>query len=103
MVCFVNLIKEELLVVGYLNLLMLKFIMYIVNVNENGFENNLYLDVVVEFVVKENVFVVVVCVVIEVELFEFEEEECDEFLVDFGIEELGFNCVICLGYDLFNL
>ncbi|AAF95330.1 GTP-binding protein YchF [Vibrio cholerae MAK 757] len=99
----VNLTKEELLAVGYLNLLTLKPTMYIANVNENGFENNPYLDAVVEFAAKENASVVAVCAAIEAELSELEEEERDEFLADLGIEEPGLNRVIRSGYDLLNL
>ncbi|EFH72615.1 GTP-binding protein YchF [Vibrio cholerae MZO-2] len=99
----VNLSKEELLAVGYLNLLTLKPTMYIANVNENGFENNPYLDAVVEFAAKENASVVAVCAAIEAELSELEEEERDEFLADLGIEEPGLNRVIRSGYDLLNL
>ncbi|EEO02779.1 GTP-binding and nucleic acid-binding protein YchF [Vibrio albensis VL426] len=99
----VNLTKEELLAVGYLNLLTLKPTMYIANVNEDGFENNPYLDAVVQFAAQENASVVAVCAAIEAELSELEEEERDEFLADLGIEEPGLNRVIRSGYDLLNL
>ncbi|MEH0367983.1 redox-regulated ATPase YchF [Vibrio mimicus] len=99
----VKLTKEELLAVGYLNLLTLKPTMYIANVNEDGFENNPYLDAVVQFAAQENASVVAVCAAIEAELSELEEEERDEFLADLGIEEPGLNRVIRSGYDLLNL
>ncbi|MCV5649704.1 redox-regulated ATPase YchF, partial [Escherichia coli] len=50
----VELSKEELAAIGYLNFLTLKPTMYIANVNEDGFENNPYLDAVREFAEKEN-------------------------------------------------
>ncbi|TXZ84619.1 redox-regulated ATPase YchF, partial [Vibrio cholerae] len=77
--------------------------MYIANVNEDGFENNPYLDAVVQFAAQENASVVAVCAAIEAELSELEEEERDEFLADLGIEEPGLNRVIRSGYDLLNL
>ncbi|MGL5430000.1 MAG: redox-regulated ATPase YchF [Vibrio sp.] len=99
----VPLSKEELQAIGYLNLLTLKPTMYIANVNEDGFENNPYLDAVVEFATQEGSSVVAVCAAIEAELSELEEEERDEFLADLGIEEPGLNRVIRSGYDLLNL
>lgn len=78
--------------------------MYIVNVVEDGFENNLYLDVVKVIVEEEGVVVVFVCNKIEVEIVELEDgEEKDMFFEFFGFEEFGLNCVICVGYGLFNL
>lgn len=80
LLCLVELSKEELVVISYMNMLMFKLIMYIVNVDEDGFENNFYLDMVKDIVLKENVVVVVVCVLIEFDIVEFDDEECDEFM-----------------------
>lgn len=99
----VNMSKEERAAVNYLNFLTLKPTMYIANVNEDGFENNPYLDAVTEFAKKEGSAVVAVCAAIESELSELEDEERDEFLADMGIEEPGLNRVIRSGYDLLNL
>ena len=63
--------------------------MYIANVNEDGFEDNPYLDAVREFAAKENNVVVPVCAAIESELSELEDEDREEFLADMGIEEPG--------------
>ena len=99
----VDLSKEERAAVGYLNFLTLKPTMYIANVNEDGFEDNPYLDQVREYAEKENNVVVAVCAAIESELSELDDEERDEFLADLGIEEPGLNRVIRSGYDLLNL
>ncbi|WP_306331516.1 redox-regulated ATPase YchF [Vibrio injensis] len=99
----VPLSKEELAAVGYLNFLTLKPTMYIANVNEDGFENNPYLDAVRAHAVQENASVVAVCAAIEAELSELEEEERAEFLADLGIEEPGLNRVIRSGYELLDL
>ena len=77
--------------------------MYIANVNEDGFENNPYLDKVNEFAAKENAVVVPVCAAIEAEIAELDDEERDEFMQDLGIEEPGLNRVIRAGYKLLNL
>ena len=99
----VELAKEELKAIAYLNFLTLKPTMYIANVNEDGFENNPYLDKVREFAEKENNVVVPVCAAIESELSELEDEDRAEFLADMGIEEPGLNRVIRSGYELLTL
>ena len=99
----VELAKEELAAIGYLNFLTLKPTMYIANVNEDGFEDNAYLDVVREFAAKENNVVVPVCAAIESELSELDDEDREEFLADMGIEEPGLNRVIRSGYELLTL
>jgi GTP-binding protein YchF len=99
----VDLAKEELAAIAYLNFLTLKPTMYIANVNEDGFENNPYLEAVSAYAAKENNVVVAVCAAIESELAELDDEERDEFLADLGIEEPGLNRVIRSGYDLLSL
>ena len=99
----VELTKEELAAVGYLNLLTMKPTMYIANVAEDGFENNPFLDQVKEIAAGENAVVVAVCASIESELSELEEEDLAEFMEDLGWEEPGLNRVIRAGYQLLNL
>lgn len=99
----VELSKEEAAAIGYLNFLTLKPTMYIANVNEDGFEDNPYLDAVREYAEKENNVVVAVCAAIESELSELEDEDREEFLADMGIEEPGLNRVIRSGYELLTL
>lgn len=99
----VQLAKEELKAVDYLNFLTLKPTMYIANVSEDGFENNPFLDQVRKFAEDENNVVVPVCAAIESELSELDDEDRAEFLEDMGIEEPGLNRVIRSGYDLLTL
>lgn len=99
----VELTKEELAAVGYLNLLTMKPTMYIANVAEDGFENNPFLDQVKQIAAGENAVVVAVCASIESELSELEEEDLAEFMEDLGWEEPGLNRVIRAGYQLLNL
>jgi hypothetical protein len=95
--------KEELAAVAYLNFLTLKPTMYIANVAEDGFENNPHLDVVRAIASTENAIVVAVCAAIESELAEMEVEEREEFMADLGLEEPGLDRVIRAGYSLLNL
>ncbi len=70
-------------------LLTLKPTMYIANVNEDGFENNPYLDTVNEIAAEEGAVVVPVCNQIEAEIAELDDEERAMFLDEMGMEEPG--------------
>jgi len=80
MIRSVELDKDELLAIKSYNFLTLKPTMYIANVNEDGFENNPYLDKVREFAEKEGSVVVPVCAAIEAEIAELDDDEKIEFL-----------------------
>jgi ribosome-binding ATPase len=95
--------KEEHAAIAYMNLLTLKPTMYIANVNEDGFDNNPYLDKVCEIAAGENAVVVVVCAAIEAEISELEDEDKAEFLSEMGLDEPGLNRVIRGGYNLLTL
>ncbi|MEM0910999.1 MAG: redox-regulated ATPase YchF [Pseudomonadota bacterium] len=95
--------KEELAAIAYMNFLTLKPTMYIANVNEDGFDDNPYLDKVSAIAATENAVVVSVCAAIESEIAELDEEEKTEFLQELGLEEPGLNRVIRAGYDLLTL
>ena len=84
-------------------LLTVKPTMYIANVNEDGFENNPYLDQVQAIADREGAVVVPVCAAIEAELVELDDEEKQVFLEEMGLEEPGLNRVIRAGYTLLGL
>ncbi|MCO6560375.1 MAG: redox-regulated ATPase YchF [Gilliamella sp.] len=98
-----DLSKEELEAIKYLSFLTLKPTMYIANVNEDGFENNPYLDKVKAIAEQEKAVVVPVCAAIEAELAELDDVDRDEFMQDLGLTEPGLNRVIRAGYSLLNL
>ncbi|OCG22974.1 MULTISPECIES: redox-regulated ATPase YchF [unclassified Gilliamella] len=98
-----DLSKEELDAIKYLNFLTLKPTMYIANVNEDGFENNSYLDKVKAIAEQEKAVVVTVCAAIEAELAELDDADREEFMQDLGLTEPGLNRVIRAGYSLLNL
>ena len=77
--------------------------MYIANVDEEGFDDNPYLDVVREIATAENAVVVPICNKLESEIVELEDEERLEFLNDLGMDEPGLDKVIRAGYELLNL
>ena len=65
--------KEEAEQIRDLFLLTMKPVMYIANVNEDGFENNPYLDAVDRHAEQEGAVVVPVCAAIEAELVELDQ------------------------------
>ena len=103
MIRSLDLDKDELLAIKGYNFLTLKPTMYIANVNEDGFENNPYLERVREIAEQEGAVVVPVCAAIESEIAELEDEEKNEFLQELGLDEPGLNRVIRAGYQLLNL
>ncbi|SPW39471.1 GTP-binding protein [Escherichia coli] len=98
-----DLSAEEKAAIRYLSFLTLKPTMYIANVNEDGFENNPYLDQVREIAAKEGSVVVPVCAAVEADIAELDDEERDEFMQELRLEEPGLNRVIRAGYKLLNL
>ena len=103
MVRSLELSKEEKAAVDYLNFLTIKPTMYIANVNDDGFENNPYLDEVQKIADAEGAIVVAVCAEIESELSEMDDDDRVEFMADLGLEEPGLNRVINAGYSLLHL
>ena len=77
--------------------------MYIANVDEDGFEDNEYLDTVREIAAQEGAVVVPICNKLESEIAELDDEERAEFLTDLGMEEPGLDRVIRAGYELLGL
>jgi len=88
---------------GELQMLTGKPVMYIANVDESGFENNAYLEVVREYAEKEGSEVVAVCAAIESEIALLDDDDKRDFLADLGLDEPGLNRVIRCGYNLLGL
>ncbi|MGD8875911.1 MAG: redox-regulated ATPase YchF [Gammaproteobacteria bacterium] len=87
-----------------LHLLTAKPVMYVANVKEDGFENNPYLDAVIQRAEAEGGHqVVAVCAAIEAELVELDAAERKEYLDELGFDEPGLNRVIRAGYQLLGL
>ena len=94
---------DELKLAQQLFLLTIKPTMYIANVDEEGFDDNPYLDVVNTIAAQENAVVVVICNKLESEIIELEDDERLEFLQDMGMDEPGLDKVIRAGYELLGL
>ena len=84
-------------------LITMKPTLYVANVEDDGFENNPFLEQVEKFAVAEGASVVAVCAAIEAEIVQLDEEEKQEFLDDLGLEEPGLNRVVRAAYTLLNL
>jgi ribosome-binding ATPase len=84
-------------------LMTIKPAMYVGNVDEDGFENNPYLDRLREHAAKEGAPVVALCAKIEAELADLEDADKMAFLADLGLEEPGLDRLIRAGYDLLGL
>jgi GTP-binding protein YchF len=80
-----------------------KPVMYVANVDEDGFVDNPHLQAVEEYARAEGAEVVAICAAIEAEIAVLDEEDRAEFLADFGATEPGLNRVIRHGYNLLNL
>jgi GTP-binding protein YchF len=86
-----------------LHLITAKPVMYVANVDEDGFDNNPFLDAVRELAKTEGAEVVAICAKIEAEIAQLDEADKVEFLSDLGLDEPGLNRVIRCGYRLLGL
>ena len=98
-----ELYKEEQSELNKLHLLTVKPVMYIANIDEDGFENNPHLEKVREIAIGECAEVVAICNKLESEIAEFKDDEKTEFLQDLGMDEPGLDRVIRAGYKLLGL
>ena len=86
-----------------LNLLTAKPVMYIANIDEEGFDNNPLLHQISTIAAQENAVVVPVCNKLEAEIAELDDNERDEFLTELGLQAPGLHRVIRAGYKLLGL
>ncbi len=94
---------DQLQIIKPLCLITVKPVMYLANVEENGFSNNPLLNKLDELGKKEHAPVVAICAKIESEIADLEEEDKSMFLAEMGLEEPGLNRVIRATYDLLGL
>ena len=90
-------------VIRDLHLITMKPVLFIANIDEDGFEGNTYLDTVTELAQIDSSTVVAICNKLEAEIAELTDTEKDEFLRDLGMEEAGLHRVIRAGYQLLGL
>ena len=95
--------SAEQAIIRQLHFLTSKPVMYIANVEEEGFENNPLLSRVEAYAADEGAGVVAVCAAIESEIALLDDADKSEFLQELGLEEPGLNRVIRAGYELLDL
>lgn len=97
--------KDELFMIKAFNLLTLKPIIYMANIDDTDLINdgNEYVDKVREYASKEKSEVITVSAKIESELCDLTETERKEFLNDLGIQEAGLEKLITATYKLLGL
>ncbi len=90
-------------IVRDLFLLTAKPAMYIANVAEDGLGENPYVDAVRQYAAHEGADVVVIAGNLEAELALLDDEDHDEMLMEYGLDEPGLNKVIRAAYHLLGL
>lgn len=103
LVRLIDLSEDELKELSDLHLLTVKPMMYIANVNEDGFENNSMLDAVREVAEQQGAVVVAICASLEEEIAELDDEDKADFLAEMNQDEPGLDRVIRAAYELLGL
>lgn len=90
-----------------LNLLSNKPIIYVCNMKEDDFINNIekneFFNMVKEYAKKENAKILPICAKIEQEISDLDEQDKKMFLNDLGLEESGLDRLIINSYELLGL
>ena len=97
---------EDLEAVEDLQLLTIKPVIYVANVDEETIKSgsNKYVEALREHIKDENAEVVQISAAIESQIAELtEQEEKDMFLEEYGLKETGLNRLIRASYDLLDL
>jgi ribosome-binding ATPase len=98
-----TLAPEEQRDVRELQLLTAKPVMYVANVDEDGFTSNPLLSALEKRAAADGAVVVAVCAAMEAEIAQLDEAERAEFLTELGQSEPGLNRVIRGAYKLLGL
>ena len=98
-----KLTEEESRNLKDLHLLTAKPVMYVANVDEQGFTDNPKLTAVQKLAAAEGSQVVAVCAAIEAEISQLEEADRAEFLAELKLDEPGLNRVIRSAFKLLGL
>lgn len=95
--------EEERAYLQQYQLLTLKPILYVANVDEAGLSGNDFVKKVEAYAAQEGAKVVPVCAALEAEIVELTDDEQQEFLASVGLIEPGLNRIIHASYDLLGL
>lgn len=101
----ISLDESEIDVIKSFNLITLKPIIYVANVSEDDIlkGGNDYCKRVLDYAVKDNSEMVVICAKIESELSELNDDDKEAFLADLGISQSGLDQLIKKTYSLLGL
>ena len=89
---------DEIKLIKGLQLLTSKPVLYVANVNEDGFANNSHLTKLISYADSDKSQVVSVCADIEAEIAELDDEDKQGFLDEMGQSESGLDRLIKAGY-----
>ncbi|MCE9632876.1 MAG: redox-regulated ATPase YchF [Methylophilales bacterium] len=95
--------NDDLIIIKPLCLITVKPVMYLANVNEDGFGDNPLLKRIEDLGKKEHAPVVAICAKIEAEISDLEDEDKSLFLAEMSLEEPGLDRVIRATYGLLGL
>ena len=95
--------KEEQPLLAQFFLITAKPAMFVANVAEDGFENNPFLERLVEYAKAQNAPVVAICAKMEAEMADMEDDDKKMFLAEIGQSEPGLNRLIVAAFKLLGL
>ena len=96
--------EEEKAVIADLQLLTIKPVIYVANVDEDSLhEDNEYVKKLKDSVAAENAQVIKICAAIESQIAELDPEERQMFLGEYGLKEPGLHKLIRASYEILNL
>ena len=95
--------EEELKILKGFQLLTLKPVLYVANISESGFKENIFLDEIIEYAKKDNSQVVAICADVEQQISKFDPIEKSEYLLEMGQSDSGLDRLINAGYRLLGL
>jgi len=99
----IELTSEEIILIKPLCLITIKPVMFVANVDENGFKDNSSLNELKSYARKVDIPVVTICAKIESDIADLEDEEKEIFLSELGLSEPGLNRLIRASYKLLGL
>ncbi|AGS06840.1 redox-regulated ATPase YchF [Candidatus Profftella armatura] len=95
--------NEELMSIKFLNLLTIKPIIFVANVKENGFKNNLLLDQLKIYAHNQNIPIIIICAKLEEEISDLNNIDKKFFLDNLGLKETKLNDLIRASFSLLDL
>ncbi len=86
-----------------LQLLTIKPVIYVANVEEDGIKGNEYVKALIDLTALEEAEVITICAALESQIIELEPEERELFLEEYGLADSGLNRLIYASYHLLDL